>query len=143
MVNNSGSFITTGTNIITIGPVTGVHSIFGQVSDRTYIANILGAGVDSATVDIVYVDADGRLGTIPTPAGPERSVPRPTTPKGVRPQGMSDTAKQAMLNRKVEKLEATVAKLTAQLQEQAAQIQKVSAQLEMGKPVTKVVSNNP
>ena len=55
-----------------------------------------------------------------------------------------------MLNDKVEKLQATVAQqqkqietLTAQLSEQAAQIQKVSAQLEMGKPATKVVVNQP
>jgi septal ring factor EnvC (AmiA/AmiB activator) len=33
--------------------------------------------------------------------------------------------------------------LTAQLKEQAAQIQKVSAQLEVSKPATKVVLNNP
>ena len=112
----SGSAITTGTNIITIGPVTGVHSIFGQVDNRTYIANILGSSVDSATADIVYVDADGRLGTIPTPAGPESSLPRPTIPKGARRQGMSDDAKQAMLNRKVEALEANVAQQQEQIQ---------------------------
>ena len=54
------------------------------------------------------------------------------------------------MNDKVEKLQATVAQqqkqietLTAQLSEQAAQIQKVSAQLEMGKPATKVVVNQP
>ena len=137
----SGTAITTGTGIITIGPVTGVHSIFGQVSDRTYIANILDAAVDSGTAQLVYVDADGRLGTFPTPAGPERSVPKPTTPKRVQPQGMSDDAKQAMLNRKVEVLEATIAELRAQLKEQAAQIQKVSAQLEASKPAPQVVNN--
>jgi hypothetical protein len=136
--HNSGISITTGTNIITIGPVTGVHSIFGQVSDRTYIANILGASVDSATADPVYVDADGRLGTILSVAGSESSVPRPTL-KGARPQGMSD-AKQAMLNRKVEALEATVAELKAHLKEQAAQIQKVSAQLQVNKPMAQRVA---
>jgi uncharacterized coiled-coil protein SlyX len=54
-----------------------------------------------------------------------------------------------MLNRKVEKLQATVAQqhkqietLAAQLREQAAQIQKVSAQVEMSKPAAKVVNNN-
>ena len=47
------------------------------------------------------------------------------------------------MNRKVEALEATVAELRGQLKEQAAQIQKVSAQLEMGKPATKVVVNQP
>jgi hypothetical protein len=113
----SGTAITTGTDIITIGPVTGVHSIFGQMDNRTYIANILGASVDSGTADPVYVDADGRLGTVLAVAGPESRLPRPATPK-------ANPDAQAMLNRKVEALEATVAKLTAQLKEQAAQIQK-------------------
>ena len=130
----SGTAITTGSNIITIGPVSGVHSIFGQVDDRTYIANIRNAAVDKGTAQLVYVDADGRLGTLPQAAGPERIVSGPTTPKSVRPQGMSDDAKQAMLNRKVEVLEATVAELRAQ-------IQKVSAQLEASKPASQVVNN--
>ena len=53
-------------------------------------------------------------------------------------------------HRRVEELQATVAQqqkgmaaLMAQLKEQAAQIQKVSAQLEMSKPATKVVGNEP
>ena len=135
----SGNAITTGSNIITIGPVSGVHSIFGQVDDRTDIANILHAAVDSTTAQLVYVDADGRLGTFPTPAGPERSVSRPSTPKGVRPQANPEV--DAMLNRKVEVLEATVAELRRQLKEQASQIQKVSAQLEASKPAPQMVKN--
>src|SRR5262249_1066314 len=139
----SGLGITTGSGIITIGPVNGVHSKFGQVDDRTYIANILGAAVDDATAEAVYVDADGRLGTFLTSAGPEPRLPRRATPKGVPPQGMSEDAKQAMLNLKVQALEATVAELRAQLKEQAAQIQKVSAQLEMSESAAKVVVNKP
>ena len=57
-------------------------------------------------------------------------------------------------HRKVEKLEATVAQqqkdfqkeiqsLAGIVKEQASQIQKVSAQVEMSKPVSKVVLNNP
>ena len=53
-------------------------------------------------------------------------------------------------HKKVQALEATVAKqqkgmeiLTAQLKEQAAQIQKVSAQIEMTKPASQVVVNEP
>src|SRR6266542_1656011 len=56
-------------------------------------------------------------------------------------QGGSAPQRQAMLNRKVEALEATVAQLTAQLKEQAAQIQKVSAQVEVSKPAPQVVVN--
>jgi Tfp pilus assembly protein FimV len=142
----SGTAITTGTNIITIGPVTGVHSIFGQVDNRTYIANIRGASVDAGTAEAVFVDADGRLGTLKASAGPESSLPRSTTPKGVRPQANPEV--DAMLNRKVEILEATVAQqqkgmetLTAQLKEQASQIQKVSAQIQLSKYAPQVVNN--
>jgi hypothetical protein len=46
-------------------------------------------------------------------------------------------------HRKVEDLEKGVVALTAELKEQAAQIQKVSAHLEMSKPATSVVLNNP
>ena len=81
------------------------------------------------------------------PAAPHRSAPQPR----VRPQPQ----RQAMLNDKVEKLQATVAQqqatvaqqqkqietLTAQLREQAAQIQKVSAQVELIKPAPRVVEN--
>ena len=46
-------------------------------------------------------------------------------------------------HRKVQDLEKGMAAITAQLKEQAAQIQKVSAQVEMHKPATSVVLNNP
>ena len=84
----SGTAITTGSNIITIGPVSGVHSIFGQVSDRTYIANILNAGVDSVTAQLVWVDADGRLGTAPSLLDPNAAcldllLPKASSPKPI------------------------------------------------------------
>jgi uncharacterized coiled-coil protein SlyX len=71
--------------------------------------------------------------------------------KGIQPQAISDAAaKQAMLDRTVDSLQATITQqqqqietLTAQLKEQAVQIQKASAQLEMRKPVAKVVVNRP
>jgi hypothetical protein len=46
-------------------------------------------------------------------------------------------------HRKVQDLEKGMADITSQLKEQAAQIQKVSAHLEMSKPATSVVLNNP
>ena len=81
------------------------------------------------------------------PYVPQRNAPQPR----MRPQPQH----QAMLNDKVEKLEATVAQqqttvaqqqkqidtLTTQLKEQAAQIQNVSAQLEMVRPAPRVVEN--
>jgi hypothetical protein len=74
------------------------------------------------------------------PAAPNRNAPQPR----VRPQ----PGNHAMLNQKVEQLQATVTQqqqqietLTTQLREQAAQIQKVSAQLEMVRPTPRVVEN--
>jgi septal ring factor EnvC (AmiA/AmiB activator) len=92
------------------------------------------------------VDSDGRLGTV-TSDGPN---PGGFSPKGIRPQAILDTAKQTMINLKVQNLQATVTlqqqqleTLTAQLKEHAAQIQKVNAQLERRKPATKVIVNKP
>jgi hypothetical protein len=142
----AGSGITTANNNIIIGHHSGVHSVFGQVSDRTIIGNISGAPVSVATAAIVLVDSDGRLGTV-TMDGPD---PGGFSPKGIRPQAIPDAAKQAMLNLKVQDLRATVTQqqqqietLTAQLKENAAQIQKANAQLEMNKPAAKVVVNKP
>jgi peptidoglycan hydrolase CwlO-like protein len=97
-----------------------------------------------ATAAFVFVDSDGKLGTMPAD-GPD--------PGGLSPKPMQPSvpdAKQAMINRKVENLQATVSQqrkqietLMTQLKEQAAQIQKVSAQLEIAKPATKVVVNKP
>src|SRR5207249_3721168 len=143
----AGSGITTDDNNIIIGHHSGVHSVFGQVSDRCTIDNIFGAPVSAATATVVMVDSDGRLGTV-TMDGPD---PGGFSAKGgIRPQAISDAAKQTMLDAKVQNLKATVTQqqqqietLTAQLKEQAAQIQKASAQLEMSKPTAKVVVNKP
>jgi uncharacterized coiled-coil protein SlyX len=141
----AGQSITTGNNIIAIGvQVDGISTAFGEVDDSCYIDNIFGADVDLGTVTIVGVDADGKLGTNAVDAAGNR-VPVASLLGGQH---------QAMLNRKVETLQATIAELkstiaqqkrgmdalTAQLKEQAAQIQKVSAQLEVSKPAAQVVS---
>jgi len=142
----AGSGITTADNNIIIGHHSGVHSIFGQESDRCFIDNISGAPVSAATAAIVMVDSDGRLGTVSSD-GP---APGGSSPKGIGPQAIPDAARQAMLNLKVQKLQATVAQqqqqieaLTAQFKENAAQLQKASDQLEMSKPAAKVVVNKP
>ena len=134
----AGSGITTVDNNMIIGHHSGVHSVFGQVSDRCTIDNIFGAPVSAATAAIVMVDSDGRLGTV-TMDGPD---PGGFSPKGgIRPQAIPDAAKQAMFNLKVQNLRATVTQrqqqietLAAQLKAHATQIQKVNAQLEMNKP---------
>ena len=132
---------------------------------------------NGVTVCQVTVNGFGQLGVDcvnpnnrgATPASPGAPVPHsaPQT-RSAPPLVPNGPQHQAMLNDKVEKLQATVAQqreqaaqqqkqidtltaqlkeqaaqFTAQLKEQAAQIQKVSAQLEMGKPATKVVVNEP
>ena len=85
-----------------------------------------------------------------TKASVEGPDPGGFSPKGIRPQAIPDAAKQAMLNLKVQNLQATVPQqqqqietLTAQVKEQVAQIQKVNAQLKMRKPAAKVIVNKP
>jgi hypothetical protein len=138
----AGSGITVANNNVIIGHHSGVHSVFGEVSDRCFIDNIFGAPVSAGTAAFVLVDSDGRLGTT-TVDGPD---PGGFLPQRVQPQAIPDAVKQAMVNLKVEKLQATVAEqkeqiesLTAEVKEQAAQIQRVSAQLEVKKPAPKVV----
>jgi hypothetical protein len=144
--NMAGSGITTANNNIIIGHHSGVHTVFGQESDRCFIDNIHGAPVSTATALVVMVDSDGRLGTS-TADGP---APGGFSPKGTRSQAIPDPAKQAMLNVKVQNLRVTATQqqqqietLTAKLKENAAQIQKANAQLEMNKPAAKVVVNKP
>jgi hypothetical protein len=141
----AGSGITTANNNVIIGHHSGVHSVFGQESDRCIIDNIFGSPV-SATAAMVMVDSDGRLGTVASD-GP---APGGSSPNGIRPQAIPDAAKQAMLDLTVQKLEATISQqqqqietLTAQLKEQAAQIQKVNARLELRKPGAKMIVNKP
>jgi hypothetical protein len=142
----AGSGITTANNNIIIGQHSGVHSVFGQESDRCFIDNISGAPVSVATAAVVMVDSDGRLGTV-TAEGPG---PGGSSPKGIKPPAIPDAAKQAMLNLQVQDLEATITQqqqqietLAAQLKEHAPQIQRVNAQLEMRKPASKVIVNKP
>jgi hypothetical protein len=134
----AGSGITTANNNIIIGHGSGVHSRFGQVDNSCYIDNIYNAGVDNlgGVARAVFVDPNGKLGTVPVTI----NGAMPEVPKGVQPQAIPQPDAQAMLNRKVEELQATAAQqhkqietLTAQLKEQAAQIQKVSAQVELSK----------
>src|SRR5947199_5783191 len=139
----AGSGITSVDNNIIIGHHSGVHSVFGQESDRCFIDNIFGAPVSAAAAAVVMFDSDGRLGTT-TADGHD---PGGFSPKGnIRPQAIPDATRQAMLDRTIESLQATVtqqqqqiATLTAQLKDNAAQIQKANEQLEIGELAARVV----
>jgi len=129
----------------------------GSGSLACYIGGIFnnfqprGGSVVVVTLDL----ADDHLGwdvvTSPNEQGgqapvqvPQRGVPAPRGPL----QPAAHPQHQAMLNDKVETLQATVtqqqkqiAALAATVKQQAAQIQKVSAQLEAGKAAPQVVNN--
>ncbi|PYI95325.1 MAG: hypothetical protein DMF00_16065, partial [Verrucomicrobia bacterium] len=111
----AGSGITSVDNNIIIGHHSGVHSVFGQESDRCFIDNIFGAPVSAATAAVVMIDSDGRLGT--------------ATADGHDPGGFSP--------------KGNIRTLTAQLKDNAAQIQKAGAALEMNEPTARVVVNKP
>jgi carbonic anhydrase/acetyltransferase-like protein (isoleucine patch superfamily) len=138
--DNAGNGITSVNNNIIIGHHSGVHSRFGQISDRCFIDNIYGAPVNNmgAVARLVYVDPDGRLGTVLLAAGAPDAGGFYDQP-AQREAPVSKDDRSAM--RKVEKLQKQIERLTEQLKEQAAQIQKVSAQLEASKPAPKVVSS--
>jgi hypothetical protein len=101
--------------------------------------NVVVVTLNLDTDQLGFDGGAARNGNAPA-AAPHRNAPQPRS----RPQ----PAHQAMLNDKVEKLQATVTEqqkqietLTGQLREQAAQIQKVSAQLEVIRPTPRVVEN--
>jgi hypothetical protein len=150
---------TTGHNNIYIGQ--GSFGVAGE-SNTCYIQGIAGASIPTGNASFVFVDTTtGQLATVLVNANGNRvTVPIAQSQLQAAPQGqpkavpqrsdVSEDGHQAMLNLKVEKLQATVAQqhkqieaLTAQLKDQAAQIQKVSAQFEMNKPAAKVVVNKP
>ena len=157
-------------NTIRIGDLTGFNGI-----TQTFVGGIANSPQvwNGVTVCQVTVDFFGHLGVDcvnpsnpgATPQGPGQSAPvRPGAPQPRSPGAPAQppTMRQAMLNDKVEKLEATVAQLkstvakqeatiaqqqrgmdavTVRLNEQASQIQKVSAQLEVSKPAPRTASN--
>jgi hypothetical protein len=149
----AGSGITIVDNNIIIGHHSGVHSRFGQQDNVCYIGNIYGANVDNAglVARIVYVDSDGRLGTLPVVSPTPTAAPgNPGKSSGVQPQAVPDAANQAMLNLEVQSLEATISQqqnqieiLTGKVKEQIAEIQKVNARIEMNKPAEKNIVNKP
>jgi len=112
----------------------------GTPYEACYIGGIAGAEISTANAASVYIDTTtGQLGTALVGANGNKS----TAP--VR----RGAQRQAMFDRKVEKLQTRIAQqekqieiLSTQLKEQAAQIQKVSAQLETSRPAPRVVTNN-
>jgi len=157
----AGSEITIFDNNIIIGHHNGVHSRFGQEDSVCYIGNpatknspnnIYGANVDDAggVARPVWVDPDGRLGTVPVATATPTPGGNPGKSSGIQPPAIPDATRQAMLNREVQNLEATISQqqnqiemLTSQVKEQVAQIQKVNARLEMNKPAAKIIVNKP
>jgi len=124
----AGSGLTSSSNVIALGSnVDGISTTNGELSDSCYIGNIIGAGVDAGTATLVFVDQDGKLGTVALPN------------TGNLPSAQASSGKVHELETTVAQQAKAIEVLTAQLKEQAAQIQKVSAQLEVSKPAAQVV----
>jgi len=145
-VGSDPTFAGDESNTIRIGDISNGN---GAGSLECYIGGIwnnlqpVGGSVVQVTLDL----ADDHLGY---DFGPNQRGSAPVQRGAPQPRARLQPQHQAMLNNKVEKLQATVAQqqkqietLTAQLREQAAQIQKVSALLEVNKPASQVVLNKP
>jgi uncharacterized coiled-coil protein SlyX len=96
---------------------------------------------------LLFVDADGKLGTMPVDHNGNKltapGLPDANPPLAVpaRQAPTTKDAHQAILNHKVEELQATVACQQAQIDALTAGLQKVSAELEVRKPAAKTVAN--
>jgi hypothetical protein len=150
----AGSGITIVDYNIVIGHHSGVHSRFGQEDHVCYIGNIYGANVDNfgGVARPVFVDPDGRLGTVrvgtsptPTPSGG-----KPGKSPRIQPQAIPDSTRQTMLKLELRKLEATISQqqnqiemLTTAIEEQLKQIHKVNTRLEMNQPAAEKIVNKP
>jgi hypothetical protein len=100
--------------------------------------------VGGTVVEVTLDLADDHLGW---DFGPNQGGSAPVQRSAPQPRAQNPQ-RQAMLNDKVEKLQARVAQqqkqietLTAQLREQATHIQKVSAELEASKPAPEMANN--
>jgi len=122
-----------------------------RIGDPTFVGACYIAGIATNMqviddVNVFQVSVDVTTGQLGFAAGPNSG----SAPEHKAPQHRSAGSRhQAMLNNKVEKLQATVVQqqkqietLTAQLREQATRIQKVSAQLEVHKAAPQTVLNN-
>jgi hypothetical protein len=138
---------TTGHNNIYIGQ--GSFGVAGE-SNACYIQSIQNQNVSAgANPHFVFIDDSGKLGTnIVNADGNTVTVPIPQSQLQAVPQGQpkavpqySEDGHQAMLNLKVEKLQATVVQQQKQIEALTAGLQKVSAQLQLNKPAPRTVAN--
>jgi hypothetical protein len=143
----TGFFQTTGHNNVYIGQ--GSFGVAGE-NNTCYIQGIAGSSIPIANAAFVFVDvttgklatvlvnADGNRVTVPISQSQLQAAPQ-DQPKAV-PQ-YSEDGRQAMLNLKVEKLQATVVQQQKQIEALTAGLQKVSAQLQLNKPAPRTVAN--
>jgi len=115
--------------------VTGTSSVAGEVDDSCYIDNIFGGGVDPVTALLVFVDADGKLGT--TSLSSQQPLPQLGLNEFLKEHGI--VQEQGTM---IAELKKEIASLTTTVKEQAARIEKVSAKLEMSRPGPRMVATD-
>jgi predicted RNase H-like nuclease (RuvC/YqgF family) len=114
--------------------------------------------VEKVNPDLVVRDAKGKVYTVRYEAvnamllneflkehrkGEEQDRKIQEQGRRVEEQEPTITQLKSTIAQQQKEFRASVAELTARLDEQASQIQKVRAKLEMSKPATQVVLNNP
>src|SRR5262249_7068997 len=105
-----------------------------RIGDPSFVSACFVAGINGQTAtggSAVFVDANGKLGTVTSAGGSPLSMNELLKERQVVQQLKATAESQA----------ATIALLAAALKQQAEQIQKVSAQLEMIRPAPRVVNN--
>jgi hypothetical protein len=112
-----------------------------RVGDPTFVSACFVAGINGQTAtggSAVFVDANGKLGTVTTSRGSPLSANELLKERQVVQELKATTEKQAA---RIALQEGQIHALTAALKQQAEKIQKVSAQLEMIGPAPRVVEN--
>jgi hypothetical protein len=140
-----GPDLTSGSDNIYIGATAGagVTTEDGtiRIGDPLHVGSCFIAGITDQTAtggSAVFVDADGKLGTVASGAGKPLSANELLKEQQVVQELKATTEKQAA---RIALQEQQIQTLTAALKQQAEQIQKVSAQLEMIRPAPRVVGN--
>jgi hypothetical protein len=125
----------------TAGNAAGDESFTIRIGDPDFVAACYIAGIDGRTASggsAVFVDSDGKLGTVTSGAGKPLSAKDLLKEQQVVQELKVTTEKQAA---KIALQESQIQTLTAALKQQAEQIQRVSAQLEVTRPAPQVVGN--
>jgi uncharacterized coiled-coil protein SlyX len=146
--DEAGTNVITGDGNIYVGAGAqgpGDEIRFVRIGDSTFtdydcfIVGIKGRDVDAGTAQLVYVDANQKVGTQLVNADGKTA---PFKPQAMLDESIKQQKRIAELEAIVERQQKGMEILTTQLKEQAVQIQKVSAQLQVSTSAPQTVLND-